>query len=138
LKDTDCAYIAGIIDGEGTITLTRFSSDARWRVPIVSVSSTIREILEFLRGCCGGAIASRRSREAHHKPSWSWKLERLRAVTLCERILPYLREPEKRYRAELLIEKYRKVTPRNGRYQEEQVKEKELFEEMFFAWDGGR
>ncbi|MBU49587.1 MAG: hypothetical protein CL920_12905 [Deltaproteobacteria bacterium] len=40
---TQKAYVAGIIDGEGTITLTRLYKNARWKTPIVSVSSTTQE-----------------------------------------------------------------------------------------------
>jgi hypothetical protein len=39
LSDTEAAYLAGIIDGEGTITLTRTHRGENRR-PVVSISST--------------------------------------------------------------------------------------------------
>jgi hypothetical protein len=39
LSETEAAYVAGIIDGEGTITLTR-THRGEGRRPIVSISST--------------------------------------------------------------------------------------------------
>lgn len=36
-------YVAGIIDGEGTITLSRMRKTDKWRTPVISVSSTTIE-----------------------------------------------------------------------------------------------
>lgn len=129
---TQKAYVAGIIDGEGTITLTRLYKNARWKTPIVSVSSTTQEILEFLRGLYGGPIVKHKTYQPHHKQSWSWRLERRRAIQLCEDILPFLLEPEKRYRAALLVQEYVEVTPRNGHYSQKMCAAKEDFEYRFF------
>ncbi len=46
MTDIESAYLAGIIDGEGTITLTK---DGEFRYPAVSVASTTIEILEWCK-----------------------------------------------------------------------------------------
>lgn len=128
----EVAYIAGIIDGEGTITLTRNHKDDPYRAPVVSCSSTTREILEFLQKQYGGSIASHKTYQEHHKPSWSWKIQYRAALQLCNDILPFLIEPTKRYRAQLLVEEYPLLTPRNGKYSIELRKQKLAFEDRFF------
>lgn len=126
------AYIAGIIDGEGTITLSKVRKSAKFRVPVVSVSSTTLEILEYLKSHYGGSIVKHKVYQEHHKQSWSWKLDYKRAIKLCVDVLPFLLEPEKRRRAKLLIDVYGRVTPRNGKYSPEQLVAKKAFEHEFY------
>ena len=47
-------------------------------------------------------------------------------------ISEYLLEPNKKARADLILNKYKEVTPRNGRYSEEKLRQKLQFEEDFF------
>lgn len=129
---THVAYIAGIIDGEGSILLSRARKTALFRTPIVSVSSTTLEILKYLQSHYGGFISKHKIYKTHHKQSWSWKLEHTKAIELCRDMLPYLLEPEKRRRAKLLVDVYNRVTPRNGKYSLELLKAKEAFEYEFF------
>jgi hypothetical protein len=46
LTPEDAAYLAGLIDGEGTITLTRRHSNER-RQLVLSISSTERALVEW-------------------------------------------------------------------------------------------
>ncbi len=71
LSDAEAAYIAGIIDGEGSILLTRNRQD-RYPSPQVSVTSTDHELLDWLCKRLRGSIvrnpfASLRV-EAHRPP----------------------------------------------------------------------
>jgi hypothetical protein len=129
------AYMAGIIDGEGTITLTRVNKTDSYRTPVVSVSSTSYEILEFIHKHYGGAIVNHKTYQKHHKQSWVWKITYDKAIQLVSDVYPYLTDPTKRYRADLLISKYKKVTVRNGRYTEKQKQAKLQFEQDFFQGD---
>lgn len=52
LSIADAAYIAGIIDGEGTITLTRKHRNEN-RQLAVTISSNERYLLEFIRQTIG-------------------------------------------------------------------------------------
>ena len=47
LSKTDAAYIAGLIDGEGTVTLTRKHKNEN-RQLCVSIASTEIELLDFV------------------------------------------------------------------------------------------
>jgi hypothetical protein len=51
---------------------------------------------------------------------------------MLERISPYLRVPEKVSRANLILTRYKAVTPRNGKYSEVQRGSKLEFEYSFF------
>ncbi len=123
-------YAAGLFDGEGTVTLS--TANGKFRHPVVSVSSTTFCLLEFLQTHYGGHISKHKAYKEHHAASWSWKARYDEALAFLEKVLPYLKEPEKRRRALLLIQDYKKVTRRNGQYSPEQLKEKLALEQRFF------
>lgn len=131
MKDIVHAYAAGVIDGEGTITLSRLPN-REFRYPCVSVSSTTREILEFLKKEYGGNISHHKTYQEHHKQSWSWKILNRSAIDMLTDIQDLLLDPVKSYRAKLIIQNYVALTPRNGRYTPEQYAKKIAFEQEFF------
>jgi len=49
------AYVAGLIDGEGTITLSHDNSGDAYRAPVVSMTSTTRELVDLLHDEYGGS-----------------------------------------------------------------------------------
>ena len=124
-------YLAAIIDGEGTITLTK---DGEFRYPTIQVTSTTYDIIDFLKKNFGGAISKKNEqlRNPKWKQAYNWKLERRKAIELLEEIVGLLQEPKKKARAELIIRDYIRLTPRNGRYNEELRQKKHEFEEQFF------
>ena len=126
------AYLAGIIDGEGTITLSKIHGPSEFRAPVVSVSSTSYEILDFIHSHYGGSISNHKIYQSHHKRSWIWKTTHNNAIRFLADIYPYLLDKTKRHRAHLLITRYKQVTPRNGRYSERMKREKQRFEDDFF------
>lgn len=127
LNPTDAAYIAGLIDGEGTITLTRKHRDEH-RQLAVTISSTERCLLEFVLTACGvGKITNKRTSKSHHSPSFTYSVYNRQALTLLEAIAPYLRT-YKRHRAQLILADYLRLTPRNGKYSPELLKRKSEFE----------
>lgn len=131
MTELEKGYLAGIIDGEGTITLTK---SGEFRHPVISVASCTQEILEEVKRICdGGAISSKRTYKANHAPSWAWSITYQRAIGVLEEITPYLHEPKKKTRAELILRDYNRLTPRNGKYTDEQRAEKYQFEDDFFA-----
>jgi hypothetical protein len=132
LSDTEAAYLAGIIDGEGTITLTRTHRGENRR-PVVSVSSTELPLLLHVLSVVGaGKITSKVCAQNHHSPSFAYAICSRQALTLLGRVSPYLRT-YKAGRARLLVEGYVRVTPRNGRYTPCQRAARQAFEERFFA-----
>lgn len=126
------AYTAGLVDGEGTVTLTRKYGRSPYRIPTVSITSTSRELLDFLIEEYGGLICNISKSKQHHKRCWIWAVRCDRALEMLDRILPYMKERDKIARAQFLLEHYKSVTPRNGKYTEEQRTAKLNFEIDFF------
>lgn len=132
MKEADIYYTAGLIDGEGSIMLTSMNR-GKMRSPCVSVTMTTKEVLEYLKETHGGHIITITNRnQKKWKQSWMWQLQRNAAYEFMKDVGPYLKEPKKRKRAELIVAKYKEVTPRNGKYTPELLKLKEQFVEEFF------
>ncbi|WP_346884969.1 hypothetical protein [Clostridium sp. UBA4395] len=126
------AYIAGIIDGEGSIMLQRFHTN-QYPAPCVSIASTTIELLTWLKDTIGyGVIIKKKNyKPEKHKLSYSFVIKQNNAIKLLEDIYPYLIIESKRKRAEMIITQYKALTPRNGRYTDEQLAKKEMFYEEF-------
>ncbi len=132
MTEIEKAYIAGIIDGEGSIMLQRFHTN-QYPAPCVSIASTTIELLTWLKDTIGyGVIIKKKNYNPEkHKLSYSFVIKQNNAIKLLEDIYPYLIIESKRKRAEMIITQYKALTPRNGRYTDEQLAKKELFYEEF-------
>jgi LAGLIDADG-like domain len=132
LSEVEAAYVAGIIDGEGTITLTRTHRGENRR-PVVSISSTELQLLTYVRSVVGAGRITRKMRtREHHSPSFAYCITSRQALQLLRRAAPFLRT-YKSARASLLLQEYHLVTPRNGRYTAEQRAAREALDARFFA-----
>jgi hypothetical protein len=132
LSVSEAAYVAGIIDGEGTITLTRTHRGENRR-PLLSISSTEPALLLYVQSVIGtGRITRKVCARSHHTPSFTYVLTSRRALGVLSQVAKYLRT-YKSARARLLLDEYCAVTPRNGRYTAEQRIARHGFEERFFA-----
>ena len=132
LIDTDAAYIGGLIDGEGTITLIRKHKNENRQLS-VSISSTEIALLDYVKSVTGvGKITNKRTSKPHHTPSFAYAVYNRQALALLQKILPYLTSYN-RQRAEIILRDYVKLTPRNGKYTSEIVAEKIQFENTVLA-----
>ncbi len=126
------AYIAGLIDGEGTISLSRKHRYEN-RQLVVSISSTEINLLKYVREAIGaGKITNKRSYSPRHLPSMCYAISNRQALGLLREVSPYLKS-YKVARAGLILKHYLRLTPRNGRYTAEQRKERESFIKHFFS-----
>ncbi len=127
LSAVDAAYLAGFIDGEGTVTLTRKHKNENRQLAI-TISNTERQILEFSLKIIGaGKITNKRTSKPHHTPSFTYAIYNRQALILLEQIEPYLHSYKVK-RAKLILENYITLTPRNGKYTEELMKKRKEFE----------
>lgn len=127
LCPTDAAYIAGLIDGEGTITLSRKHANEK-RSLCVSICSTERVLLEFVLAAVGlGRITNKRTYRDHHSPSFTYRVTNRQALELLTATASFLKTYKAR-RAALILEKYLPLTPRNGKYSATQLRERDEFE----------
>lgn len=125
------AYIAGLFDGEGTVTLCP-EKPGGFRFPVLSMSSTSKNLLEICKDTFGGHISIHKIYHLHHKQSWSWKISHDSALHTASQLIPYIQEPEKRRRILLLLSTYKLVTKRNGKYTADSKIIKLTFENEFF------
>lgn len=127
----NCIYAAGLMDGEGTITLSR-RNGGEFRSPIVSMSSTTYELVQFMKDSFGGCVSSHKTYKSHHKPSWVWKISGDSAINFLRSVSPHMKEPEKLRRSQLILTQYKAVTKRNGKYNTKDREAKFAFEALFF------
>jgi hypothetical protein len=130
----EAAYIAGIIDGEGSIILTKLHENEHRR-PCISIASTDKELLTYVQSIIGGAINNKKNyKPDRHKDSFTLNIKnKVRVLSILRQISPYLRVDKKRNRALWILENYERVTPRNGKYNKCLLKQKLDFEETFFC-----
>jgi hypothetical protein len=133
MKDWEAAYLAGIIDGEGSITLTRMH-ESEYRRPCITIASTDKELLIYIQSLTGGTINNKKNyKPDRHKDSFTLNIKKKESVLfILEYVSRYLRIDKKRNRALWILQHYEKVTIRNGKYSPELLKMKLLFEEQFF------
>lgn len=127
----DAAYIAGFIDGEGTITLTYKQKRAERHLAI-TVSNNERQILDYIRTVVGAGKITRKLPVAeNHAMSFTYQLYSRQALDLLKQITPFMKSYKKE-RAVLALKKYISVTPRNGQYSLNLQRKRKLFTEQFF------
>ena len=123
------AYIAGIIDGEGTVTLSRAHANET-PSPKVSVANNSLPLLKWIKDKAGsGVIITRSQREPQHGIQYVLDISDNAALELLAEIKGYL--IIKKSHADLLVSRYKAVTSRNGRYTKKLLAEKmELVSEI--------
>jgi hypothetical protein len=132
LSDSHAAYIAGLVDGEGTITLTRRHRNENRQI-CLAISSTERNMLEFVRTATGiGKITSKKTTQDHHNTGYTYYISNRQALGLIEQIYPYLMSYKKQ-RAALVLKNYIRLTPRNGKYTPELLKQRNEFARKVLA-----
>lgn len=115
MDQTDAAYIAGLIDGEGTVTLSRRHRNEN-RQLVVSISNTDRPLLEYVLNTAGaGKITGKKTSQSHHTPSYTYAISNRQALALLKQTIPYLKT-YKAKRSEIILRDYIRLTPRNGCY----------------------
>lgn len=96
LTATEAAYIAGIVDGEGTLGVSRYSrkenkSGYRFQI-FLAITSTNKELLEWLTKTTGlGAFHEKKESSIRAKRRcWKWSLKFTQAARLLIQISPYM------------------------------------------------
>ena len=133
LGDEDAAYIAGLIDGEGTITLTRRHRNENRQI-CVAISSTEINLLEFVKSATGiGKITRKKTVKDHHNTGFTYHVSNRQALGLIEQIHPYLKS-YKKLRADLVLQDYLRLTPRNGKYTKSLLEKRNRFVKAVLAF----
>jgi len=130
LSATAAAYIAGIIDGEGSISLSRRHRNEQRQLE-VSISNTDIALLEYIHQTIGtGRISRKRTYKDKHTPSATYCISNRQALSLLEQIQPFLKTYKKK-RSALVLNNYIRLTPRNGKYSQKLLDERNKFVDDF-------
>lgn len=140
-NEVDWAYIAGFLDGDGAIMISRGHN--KWSSPIhqpinyapsLGFSNSNKDVLERIAQTIGGGKVHETTnhqqnpkwRHHYYLDTWSRSI----MLPLIKNMLPYLHI--KKRQAELAIEFFEKLSPKSGyRCSEEQLKRREvLYYEM--------
>lgn len=133
MLDIELGWLAGFMDGEGTVTLSKYGK-GQLRCPILSATSTDLELLEEVKRIAGGTVASVKMHGQMRKPAWIWKKSGAsKIISLLRELEPVMRCPNKKLRAELLIEHWSEVVHPGGRYTVETLAKRVEFETTFLA-----
>ncbi len=121
LEEVEKAYLAGIVDGEGTVTLMKHHKNET-PTPSVAVANNNLKLLEWIKSIVGGVIVSKKKYKPHHKNSYAWSVRQDRAIRFLDEIKKYLiiKKPQ----ADLITQEYKSVTHRAGKYTPEMLDKK--------------
>jgi len=91
------AYLAGIIDGEGSIYIGNFSCNprtgAKYFQTNMEVTNSDKSLLDWLLNTFGGRVykyTEKQTPKCHRKEYYRWIVTGDRLTHLCELLLPYL------------------------------------------------
>ncbi len=96
LSETQKAYIAGFIDGEGCITISRNKSKSKaWEFdfhPRILVTNSDIDVIFFLHDLTGIGCVYRYEKawQSKWKPIHRWQISTNEAINLINAIMPYL------------------------------------------------
>ena len=128
------AYIAGIVDGEGSISLVKQGKN-QYHSPLISIASADLELLEWVQKTTGyGTIIKKKNyNPSKHKDSYAINIRYNQAISLLKEIVEFLVITRKKKRAQLILSEYKKVTLRNGRYNKDLLERKTIFYRNFMS-----
>ena len=94
MEKTDLAYIAGILDGEGCISICK-QRDSTRRMGVryqlrILVANSEEWLLNWLKFSFGGRVYKAREADSTHKACWRWIIDSHQALEFLKLVYPYL------------------------------------------------
>lgn len=92
MSEAEKSYLAGIIDGEGTISIYRFSrkgATSTHHMLVIVVATTTPRLMVWLRRRFGGSFTARTPKPPRRK-FWRWVIYQENAGQVLRACLPYL------------------------------------------------
>jgi hypothetical protein len=118
ISEAEIAYFAGIIDGEGTITISRAArKDTKHKLPAyiphMKVCNTDKALIDWIQKTFGGCLNNVRQSNDKWSTLYYLRWNCTKARTVLEMLLPYLRV--KRLQALLVLEFVKRMNEDNYR-----------------------
>lgn len=90
-EPTTLAYLAGMIDGDGYITINRSVRAGKvYHGPAVGIAGTRREPHDLAASLWGGAVSRYAPKNPNHRPQFQWSRQGAKAAMIIRAIEPYL------------------------------------------------
>jgi excisionase family DNA binding protein len=89
LSQVNLAYIAGLFDGEGSISITHRKQWNYFYLGI-TISNTYLPVVERVQQLLGGSIGGKRYKNPKYKIGYWWRIDCRQAGQVLEMLLPYL------------------------------------------------
>jgi len=97
LSDGQIGWLAGIIDGEGSIAIHRMNESTtavagiRHRLDL-SIVNTNRDMILLIQAWFGGSfwIKNKKDNNPNHKKCYRWRIEGLNCIPIIKMVYPYL------------------------------------------------
>lgn len=130
LTDIDRGYLAGLIDGEGTIRITR--ALRKWYAPFIQITNTDKTVMDWLQEVfgkkgIGHLYVEKKRRKPHYKLKYVYNIASVQGVKqILEQIIDILKIKK---RQALLVLKFIKLKERKSDYGVLPEEEK-IFEEV--------
>lgn len=105
---TELAYLAGIIDGEGSFSLKRRRDQSGMWPSQLCVGNTDMRLMDWLKSHFGGNFSIETRPNPKHKPVGRWTASAKDIAPIVQAVLPYL--VIKKSQAELILA-YRRTVP---------------------------
>jgi len=118
LSEAEKGYLAGLIDGEGTISIGKKNNKTGrlgfTLTPSVSIANTNEGLIRYCQSLIGGCVYKGKRRKPNHHAKFTLRVHRhTEIMKILEQVYPYLRIKKKH--AELLME-YCKSRIKKRRY----------------------
>lgn len=89
--ETQLAYIAGVIDSDGYITINQSQRQGRlYHAPQVGIAGTRRQPHDLAASLWGGKVSRHEPKNPVHRAQYQWSRQGEAAAEIIEAIFPYL------------------------------------------------
>lgn len=103
MTETEAAYVAGILDGEGHLAYFHPGAGRGRTRPEMQVDSTDPELIAYLQEVAPGMNIQPRPAKGNRKKIYRWRIGGTKACALAEKVAPYMRIDRKRAVAESML-----------------------------------
>lgn len=100
LLDTELAYLAGLIDGEGSFGISQDNTASRYK-PVMTITMNSEPTIQWVAAKLGVTYTTVKRKDTRHNTGWRVCMAGQRLVLLTRRALPYF--ITKRAQAEAIV-----------------------------------
>jgi len=102
-SESELAWMAGLFEGEGTITIVS-SSSRNTTTPRVMLTMTDRQLIELIQSWFGGYVTQNKQKSPNHKVAFTWSAgSSLYVARFIKSVMPYLHSERVRQKAEIVL-----------------------------------